>query len=75
MLTGHANPRLSLAVLNGGELRYATRPPRYGVIVAAALKLCPPMPFDPQSSQAVLFKNNAAVMFWLLMAAWIAGLV
>jgi hypothetical protein len=29
-----------------------------------------PMPFDPQSHQPVVFKNNAAVFFWLFIAAW-----
>ena len=33
------------------------------------------MSFDPQSDQVVVFKNNAAVMIWLIMAAWIAALV
>jgi hypothetical protein len=35
---------------------------------------CPPMPFDPHSHQAVVFKNNTAVLVWIFMTAWMAML-
>ena len=33
------------------------------------------MLFDPQSHEAVVFKNNAAVLMWLFMAVWMGMLV
>src|SRR5262245_2561633 len=40
-----------------------------------AMLISSTMPFDPHSYRPVVFKNNSAIVLWLFMAVWMAGLV